>query len=357
MGEKVLMNGNEIIAESAIRSGVQLFCGYPITPQTELLEYMSRRMPEEGRTIIQAESEIAAAAMIQAAGMGGGIAMSATSGPGLSLMAETFNSIARNRLPAVFCDVQRAGDTISGEQSDYNYIVKSLGHNGQRGLVYAPGNLQEAADLTYLAFEKAVEYETPVFIMSDAMIGQMEEPVILPEYRKEALKVKYPVPNGCKGRAPIGCKWQWAPDGVKFKTAEDALEAQRWNNYNMYRGWVDTEVKYEEYMMEDAEYAIVAYGSAARICKDTVRILREKGYKAGLFRAITLHPFPEKQIAALRCKAVLCVEMALPPMFYDDVRLNLDKSVRHGSYVRCGGNMVDETEAAEAMLKLIKEEN
>lgn len=139
------------------------------------------------------------------------------------------------------------------------------------------------------------------------------------------------------------------------QSRDDVLEESRLAYYAMYRKWVDDEVKYENYMMDDAEYVIIAYGTSARICRDTVRILRAKGYKVGMFRPITLYPFPEKQIAAIQAKAVLTVEMAMPPMLYDDVRLHLDRSIPHNYYVRCGGNMVDENEAAEAMLKLIKE--
>ena len=354
MAEK-LMKGNEAIAEAAIRAGVDFFAGYPITPSTELLEYMSRRMPEENRVFVQGESEVASSSMIFTAAQTGARAMTATSGPGLALMCENMGVLALARLPAVFVDVQRAASNITPEQSDYNYVTKSPGHNGLRGLVYAPGSVQEAVDLTYMAFDKADEYMIPTYIMSDSMIGQMEEAIKLPEPRSGPRPNEGMIwPTGCEGRNRILGRNQPMPFGGEI-SGEDALEISRMEAYKMYRQWVDTEVMYEEYMMEDAEYIIIAYGSSARICKDTIRILRSKGIKAGLFRPITLYPFPEKQIAALRAKAILVVEMALPPMFYDDVRLHMDRSIPHDFYARCGGNMVDEEEAAEAMLKLIKE--
>lgn len=351
--DKLFKKGNEIIAEAAIRAGLQFFSGYPITPQTELLEYMSQELVDRGGVFVQAESELSAITMVQAASSAGARAMTATSGPGLSLMAETLNSIAMSRLPAVIVDVQRAASTIAPEQSDYNYVVKGLGHNGQRGLVCAPGNLQECADLTFWAFEKADQYSVPVFIMVDGMIGQMEESVLMPDAVTTRRTLAYTPPTGCAGRPAVQGKTQ--PRPVSGQTSEDALESGRIENYNMYRKWVDTEALYEEYMMSDAEYVFIAYGSAARICRDAVRLLRNKGIKAGLFRPITLHPFPEKQIAAIQAKGVLTVEMALPPMLYDDVRLYINRSIPHTFYSRCGGNMVDEHEAAKEMLKLIKE--
>lgn len=347
------MKGNAVIAEAAIRAGLDFFAGYPITPQTELLEYMSHHMPKKGKAFIQAESEIASASMVQSASMGGARSMTATSGPGLSLMAETLSNMALCRLPAVIVDVQRAAGNLTPEQSDYNYVTKSLGHNGLRGLVYAPANLQEAADLTYAAFDKADKYSIPVFIMVDGVMGQMEEAVEMPEPYTGERYIDFIPPIGCEGRDPVGGRTQ--PQASAGQTAEDALEKHRIETYNMYREWIDTETLYEEYQMEDAEYVIIAYGSAARVCRDTVNILRGQGYKVGMLRLITLFPFPEKQIAALKVKGVLTVEMALPPMLYDDVRIHLDRSIPHEYYIRCGGNMVDEYEAAEALLKLMKE--
>ena len=354
MAEKVLMKGNELIAEAAVRCGVNFFSGYPITPQTELLEYMSWRLPQAGGHFIQAESEVASSAMLFAASTAGARAMTATSGPGLSLMAENLALMCLSRLPGLIVDVQRAATNITPEQSDYNFVVKGVGHNGMRGLVYAPASLQEAVSLVSLALDKADEYMVPAFLMTDGMIGQMEEPAVLPEYTTERPFLHYTAPTGCAGREPIMGRNQPRHTSIN-ESDEDALEKARMDYYRLYREWVDTEAMYEEYMMDGAEYVIFAYGGSARIMRDAVKILRERGVKAGMFRPITLHPFPEKQVAAIRAKAALSVEMAIPPMFYDDVRLHLDRSIPLRFYNRCGGNMVDEYEAVEAMLSLIEE--
>lgn len=349
------MKGNEVIAETAIRCGVNFFGGYPITPQSELLEYMASEMPRSGGVFIQAESEVASSTMVQAASLAGARAMTATSGPGLSLMAETLSCMAMARLPALIVDVQRAASNITPEQSDYNYVTKSLGHNGLRGMVFAPSNLQEASDLVRVALDKADKYMVPVFLMTDGMIGQMEEPVLLPDKNTERPYFNYVAPTGCAGRAKILGRGQPSGKGFLDSSSEDALERSRFECYKMYRSWVDEDVMYETYLMEDAEYVIISYGSSARICRDTVDIMRERGYKAGLFRAITLFPFPEKQVAAIKAKGVLSVEMAMPPMFYEDVRMNLDRNIPLRFYNRCGGNMVDEFEVADALQKLIEE--
>ena len=354
MSDRVFMKGNAVIAEAALRAGIDFFAGYPITPQSELLEYMSINMPKRGKVFIQAESEVASVSMVQAASIAGARSMTATSGPGLSIMAETLSNLVLCRLPAVIVDVQRAAGNLTPEQSDYNYVTKSLGHNGLRGLVYAPANLQEAADLTYASFEKAEKYSVPVFIMTDGVMGQMEEAVYLPDQYSGERHLDYIPPTGCTGRECVGGRTQPQPL-ASGETAEDALEAHRKACWDMYREWVDTEVMYDQYMMDDAEYVIIAYGTAARVCQDTVNILRGQGYKVGMFRLVTLYPFPEKQISNIKAKGVLTVEMALPPMLYDDVRLHLNPAIPHKYYIRCGGNMVDENEAAEAIIELKKE--
>jgi len=354
MTEKVLKKGNELLAETAVRCGVNFFAGYPITPQTELLEYMSWRLPQEGGNFIQAESEVASSAMLVAAATAGARAMTATSGPGLSLMAENLALMCLARLPGLIVDVQRAATNITPEQSDYNFVVKGVGHNGMRGMVYAPSTLQEIVDLVPLALDNADKYMVPVFMMTDGMLGQMEEAVTIPDLKKERPYFHYTAPTGCVGRSPIGGRNQPRPTALG-ETDEDALEKARWDDYRMYREWVDTEARYERYWMDDAEYVIFSYGGSARIMRDAVRILRDGGVKAGMFRPITLFPFPEKQVAEIRAKAALTVEMAVPPMFHDDIRLHLNPLIPLRFYNRCGGNMVDEHEAAAAMRKLIEE--
>lgn len=342
-----LMKGNEAMSEAAVRGGANLFAGYPITPSSEMLEYFSWRMAECGGSFIQAESEVAAAAMVQAAAFAGGRSLTVTSGPGLSLMAETLNNLAMSRISALFIDVQRAASTILPEQSDYNYVTKSLGHNGLRGFVMAPHTVQEGVDLVYDSFDIGERLRCPVFVMSDGMIGQMEEPVELPEFKTRTAPLHFTPPTGCEGREAVTGPGQPA-----------MLEESRWEAYNDYCRWEKEEVMYEEYMMEDAEYVIIAYGSSARICKDTVQMMREAGHKVGLFRPITLFPFPKHQIRDFKnrgIKGVLSVEMAIPPMLYEDIRPELDPTIPLRFYNRCGGTMVDEYEAMEAMEKLMKE--
>lgn len=354
---KAFMKGNEAVAEAVIRGGVDLFAGYPITPSSEMLEYASDHMSDIGAKFIQVESELAASTMLSAAGLIGRRAFTTTAGPGLALMTENLSNMILSRVAALIVVVQRAANNITPEQSDYNYATKGFGHNGQRGYVIAPSTVQEAVDLAYTALDKAQELETPVLFMMDGMLGQMEEPVELPPYKPSTVSTKLIPPTGCKGRAKVDSRSMPRPRSMT-ETMEDALERARNELFQDNLRWIEEEVKYDEYQMEDAEYVIVSYGSSARICRDAVRILRERGHKVGLFRPITLFPFPENQIKAFKSrgiKGVLTVEMAIPPMLHYDVKLHLDQSIPLTYYNRCGGNTVDECEAAEAMEKLIEE--
>ena len=354
---KVFMKGNEAVAEAVIRGGVDLFAGYPITPSSEMLEYASDHVAPAGGKFIQVESELAASTMLGAAGQIGKRAFTATSGPGLALMTENLSNMALARVTALVIDVQRAANNITPEQSDYNYATKGLGHNGQPGFALAPATVQEAVDLAYIALDKGQELECPVLLMLDAMLGQMEEPVELPPYKTPNVELKFIPPTGCKGRAKVNSRSMPIPSSLT-ESMEDALERHRNQTYQDYCRWVREEVLYDEYCMEDAEYVIVSYGSSARICRDSVDLLREKGLKVGLFRPITISPFPELQIAGFKqrgIKGVLTVEMAMPPMLHRDVKLFLDQRIPCRFYNRCGGNMIDEFEAAAAMEKLIEE--
>lgn len=352
MSKKIAIKGNEAISETAIRCGLDFFAGYPITPQTEMLEYISRRLPQEGKVFVQAESEIASSNMIMGAAIGGARAMTATSGPGLALMAEVFSNLGIGRLPTVIVDVQRAFSTISPCQSDYNFLVKGLGHGGTRAFVTAPMNVQEAVNCTELSFEKAWDYCVPAVLLIDGMLGQTTEGVILPEKKTELPPPRYPVPTG-RGSKPQRT-FQLFNGNYKGMFGEDAMEACLMDSNAMYRKWVDEEVRYAEHFMDDAEYVIFAWGSCARICLDAIKELRAEGHKVGMFRPITLYPFPEKQIQAMHgYKAALSVEMALPEQFYPDVAVNLDRSIPLSSYTRCGGNLVEAGDVAAAMRRII----
>ncbi len=345
---KKVMKGNEAVAEAAIRSGLEFFCGYPITPQSELLEYMSWRMPEEGKIFVQAESEIGSSQMLTGASIAGARCMTATSGPGLSLMAEALACMSLGRLPGVLVDVQRAFNCITPAQMDYNFVTKGFGHGGQHGFVLAPSTVQEAADCTRLAFEKAYQYNVPAVVLMDGMLGQMMEAVELPEPVKEIPPVSYPVPIG-KGSRPGKEPFYQSGYGGRYKglQGEEACEAACQDNAALYEEWAKTEARCEMYRMEDARYAIISYGSSARICLDAVEMLREQGIKAGLVRPVTVFPFPEKQIRSLKdLRGVLCVEMAKPEQFARDVALYLDRKIPMRTYVRCGGNLPEPHEAA-----------
>ena len=352
MSKKIAIKGNEAISETAIRCGLDFFAGYPITPQTEMLEYISRRLPQEGKVFVQAESEIGSSKMIMGAAIGGARAMTATSGPGLALMAEVFSNLGIGRLPTVIVDVQCAFNTISPCQSDYNFLVKGLGHGGTRAFVTAPMNVQEAVNCTELSFEKAWDYCVPAVLLIDGMLGQTTEGVILPEKKTELPPPRYPVPTG-RGSKPQRT-FQLFNGNYKGMFGEDAMEACLMDSNAMYRKWVDEEVRYAEHFMDDAEYVIFAWGSCARICLDAIKELRAEGHKVGMFRPITLYPFPEKQIQAMHgYKAALSVEMALPEQFYPDVAVNLDRSIPLSSYTRCGGNLVEAGDVAAAMRRII----
>lgn len=310
---KQVMEGNIAVCESAIRAGCKFYAGYPITPQTSITETLSYRMEEENGVFVQAESELAAINMVAGASAGGMRAMTATAGPGFSLMAEGMSFLCASQLPAVIVDVMRTGPggaTIRPSQSDYNYATKTLGHGGHRGFVVAPCTVQECADWTFRGFDISDKFRVPFVLLSDGMIGNMLEPVELPEPIKELPKRDYIV-DGCEGR-----KFR---DQKDFERNPAILEAFYKSRNDLYKMWADTMAEYEMYRMEDAEYVIAAFGSSARISKGSIDALREEGYKVGLIRPITLHPFPAKPFAVLdpkTVKFVLTVEMSDPKQFY-----------------------------------------
>lgn len=315
MAEKLLMKGNEVLAEAAVRAGCRYFFGYPITPQNEIPEYMSKRLPEVDGVYLQAESEVAAINMVFGAAGAGARVLISSSSPGISLMQEGISYIAAAELPCVIINVSRGGPGLGGilpAQSDYFQATKGGGHGDYHLIVLAPHDLQEAFDLTYLAFELADKYRNPVMIYVDGFLGQMMEPVEL----RDPLDISKIPPK------------PWAISGAKggerklIKTLYlegDKLEAHNFKLKRKYDEIVRNEVRYELYMMEDAEIAIAAYGTSARIAKTAIKTLREKGIRAGLIRPITLFPFPydiyESFVDQLRY--VLVVEMSMGQFVYD----------------------------------------
>ena len=316
-----MMKGNEAIAEAAVQAGCRYFFGYPITPQNEIPEYMSARLPEVGGAFLQAESEVSAINMVFGAASTGARVMTSSSSPGISLKQEGISYIVGAELPCVIVNMVRGGPglgSIQPAQSDYYQATRGGGHGDYRMIVYAPASIQEAVELTQKAFDSADRYRNPVMILGDGCIGQMMEPVSMPEYKK-------PDDLGEKTWAATG----YHPGCGRERNIINSLyiEPDRCEQHNLdlqakYDAMKEREVMVKEEMAEDADIIVVAYGTTARIALTAVRKAREQGIKAGLIRPITVWPFPEKEIAAAaqRCKAFLTVEMSLGQMV-DDVRL------------------------------------
>ena len=351
MAEKVLMKGNEALAEAAIQAGCHHFFGYPITPQTELAAYMAKRMPKIGGTYLQAESEIAAVNMVLGASAAGVRAMTSSSSPGISLKGEGISFMAGSDLPAVIINVQRGGPGLGGiqpSQADYWQATKALGHGDFQILVFAPSTVQEMVNLVSDAFDKADQYRMPAMILADGMLGQMMEPVELPE-KKEQTAIEKP----------------WAACGHEGKRKHNivnslyltpnALESLVRERYERYETIKVNEQRAEEYRTEDADVIVVAYGASSRVARSAVNKAREEGLKVGLVRPITLWPFPTDAIqrAAKQAKHLLVVEMSMGQMV-DDVRLAVEGSVPVSFYGRTGGIIPTPKEVLGEIKKLLK---
>jgi 2-oxoglutarate/2-oxoacid ferredoxin oxidoreductase subunit alpha len=329
----LLMKGNEAIAEAALRAGCRFYAGYPITPQNEIPEYMAKKMPEVNGIFIQGESEIASINMVYGASAAGFRAMTSSSSPGVSLMQEAISFLAGAELPAVIVNIQRGGPglgNIAASQADYFQAVKGGGHGDYRCIVYSPYNIQEMWDLTMRAFDKADEYRMPVVILGDGVTGQMMEPVHPKEYSRPSLPEKDWILNGCKGRRPRVIRTLYMGQG----------ELEERNNHLIRKYGV---IRKNETMCDlhdtgDARLIVVAFGIAARIALSAVKELRGEGKKVGLFRPVTLFPFPDKQLAKLAAKGkrFLVVEMNAGQMV-EDVRLAVNGKSDVLFYGRPGG--------------------
>ena len=317
MAERVLMKGNEAIAEAAIRAGCRHYFGYPITPQTEIAAYMAKKMPKIGGVFLQAESEIASINMVYGAAATGCRVMTSSSSPGISLKTEGLSYIAGSDVPALVVNVQRGGPGLGGiqpSQSDYFQATKGGGHGDYRMIVLAPASVQEMASLTIKGFNLADKYLMTSMILADGTIGQMMEPISFEDAEIET----YEKP--------------WALTGTECKRAHnivnslylkpDELEVKNFERYERYRVVEENEPMWEEYMMEDAEVCVVAFGIASRVAKNAVVAARAEGIKAGLIRPITLWPFPTKALraAADQVKSFVSVELNMGQMI-EDVRL------------------------------------
>lgn len=349
-----LMKGNEAIAEGAIRAGADGYFGYPITPQSEVIEYLMAEKPHErtGMVVLQAESEVAAINMLYGGAACGKKVMTSSSSPGISLKQEGISYIAGAELPCLILNVVRGGPglgTIQPGQCDYFQSTKGGGHGDYRLIVLAPSSVQEMYDFAKIGFDLAFQYRNPVMVLSDGAIGQMMEKVVLDEQQPRSEKI-----------------YDWATTG---KTANrkknvitsldlDPVQQEKFNEklQKKYREIEEKEVRFENIQCDDAEYIIVAYGTSSRICQKTVKLAREKGYKVGLFRPITLFPFPVKQIQELlpHLKGILSVEMSAGQMV-EDVRLAVEGKTPVEHFGRMGGIIPSAEEILEALEnKIIK---
>jgi 2-oxoglutarate ferredoxin oxidoreductase subunit alpha len=351
---RVLIKGNIAIAETAIRAGLDAYFGYPITPQTELLEWMSKRMPEEGRVFLQAESELAAINMVYGAACTGARVLTSSSGPGISLMMEGISYIAATEVPFVLVYVMRAGPglgNIDPAQGDYHQIVHGGGHGEYFTIVLAPSTVQEAVDLTSTAFELAEKYRVITVIAIDGSLGQMMEPAVLPKLQ--------PSQRQRKNWSPP----DWAITGKTGEYERRVLTSIHLNpkleeglNLHLLKNWYEIkerEVRYQEYYMDDAEIVVVGFGTAGRIALSAVRAARAKGIPVGLFRPISLSPFPKQAIRELseRVKAFLVVEMNMGQMYYD-VKHAVPENVFVDFYGRTGGVIPFPDEIYDAIVRL-----
>jgi 2-oxoglutarate ferredoxin oxidoreductase subunit alpha len=329
-----MWEGNRAIAEAAVRAGLEAYFGYPITPQTEVLEYLSKRMPELGRTFLQAESELGAINMVYGAACAGVRVMSTSSSPGVSLMMEGLSYIAGTEIPAVLVNVMRGGPglgNIAPSQGDYNQASHGGGHGDYRNIVLAPASVQEAADLMGLSFDLAERYRTICMVILDGSIGQMMEPIVLPEMQ------------------PVRRKdWDWATNGRMGKRERRILTSiyldpveEEVTNLRLLERWRKiqaAETRYKEYFLDDAEFVIIGFGTAGRVALSAVRAARQKGMRVGLLRPITVSPFPSRPLEELikRVSGILVVEMNTGQML-EDVRLVVQGRVPVEFYGRLGG--------------------
>lgn len=349
---KVLLKGNEAIGEAAIQAGCRHFFGYPITPQSEIPEYLAKRFPEVGGTFVQAESEVAASNMLYGAASAGIRVFTSSSSPGISLMTEAISYMAGAELPCVLINIVRAGPGLGGilpSQGDYFQATKGGGHGDYRILVLAPSTVQEAVDLTMDAFELADIYRNPVMVMGDGIIGQMMEPV---EFKRSVdpstLPEKIWATTGCKGRKPnIVTSLYLDPlvleqVNVTLKKKYDLMEKD--------------EVRFEAFeCSKNMDVLLVAYGTMARICKTVIRDLKKKGINVGLVRPITLYPYPYEAVRkeGLKAKNIMAVEMSTGQMV-EDVRLAIEGKRPVSFYGRQGGIIPSPEEVGEQILKLVK---
>ncbi len=322
MANRLFVKGNEAVAMGALEAGCRYYFGYPITPQSDIPEYMSRELPRLGGEFIQAESEVASINMLLGASASGARAMTSSSSPGISLKQEGISYMAGSELPGLIVNICRSGPGLGGidaSQADYFQAVKGGGHGGYHIIVLAPASVQEMYDLTMLAFDLSDRYRIPAMLLGDSVVGQMKEALVPHRYEGAHLPAK-----------------DWAVSGKGERTSQNIvkslylgdgeLEAHNWRLHKRYEILKEKEVRHEAFMLDDARLVVTAFGSAARIAKTAVRMAREEGLKVGLLRPITLFPFPENAFKTVtqKTKKVLCIELNTGQMV-EDVRLSVSR--------------------------------
>ncbi|MHC9542761.1 MAG: 3-methyl-2-oxobutanoate dehydrogenase subunit VorB [Vulcanimicrobiota bacterium] len=349
MGKKVLMKGNEAIGEAAISAGCRHFFGYPITPQSELPAYLAKRMPEVGGVFLQGESEVAAINMVYGAAASGVRAMTSSSSPGVSLKQEGISYMAGAELPALICNVMRAGPglgTIQPSQSDYFQAVKGGGHGDYHIIVLAPSSVQEIVDLVRLCFDLSDKYLTPAMLLTDGMLGQLMEPVDFGDYKPHMIEKPWAV-NGCKGRKNNFI--------TSIYIQPDRMEQHNLKLQKKYADITEHEQRWEEWELNDeTEILVAAHGTMARIAKSAIREAQQNGINAGLIRPISLWPFPVKAFESLRnIKTVLTVEMSAGQMV-EDVKLVVNGRLPVHFFGRMGGMVPTVKQILEQIKELSK---
>ena len=352
MAQKVLMKGNEAIAEAAIRAGCRHYFGYPITPQTEIAAYMAKKMPKIGGVFLQAESEIASINMVYGAAAAGLRVMTSSSSPGISLKSEGLSYIAGSDIPALVVNVQRGGPGLGGiqpSQSDYFQATKGGGHGDYRMIVLAPASVQEMASLTIKGFNLADKYRMASMILADGTIGQMMEPISFEDAEVETYEKSWAL-TGTNGERKHNIV-----NSLYLKA--DELEVKNFERFERYKLIEENEPMWEEYMMEDAELCVVAFGIASRVAKNAVAAAREEGIKVGMIRPITLWPFPTKALAAAadKVKGFISVELSMGQMI-EDVRLATGCKKPVSLCNRCGGMIPSPDEVLDSIRKAQKGE-
>ena len=357
MSKKILMKGNEAFAEAAIRAGCKVYCGYPITPQNEIPEYMSHELPKAGGAFVQAESELAAVNMAYGAAASGGRVFISSSSPGISLMQEGLGFICSAEVPLVVLNVSRGGPGVGGiqpGQADYFQVTRG-GYNGDcRIPVFAPAGIQECVDLIYECFDLAEEYRNPMMILADGMMGQMMEPIILPE------------PKGITPVEKINEDKPWAITGTdshpgrnvvySLRMDPEVLEKHVYHLFEKYDRAEKELVRYKTQGLEDAEIVFVAFGTMSRLCAEAIELLEEKGIKAGLIRPVSLWPFPDKAFDEIgeKCKVVISTELSMGQML-TDVKSAVAGRWKCGLINRTGGIVPSSLEIVERAIKLWEE--